>query len=119
MTTRRSVAEYLADIEAAATDCLEFVADTEFEAFEVDKKTIAAVVQKLSVIGEAANQIPSDVLQQAPEVDWGRIIGMRNRLVHGYYAIRLSIIWGAALDDLPPLIASIQRLQDGRRGGAG
>ena len=89
----------------------------EFDAFASDKKTIAAVVQKVSVIGEAANQIPINTRQQAPEIDWRRIVDMRNRLIHGYYEIRLPILWDVVQNRLPSLIAAVRRLLNAPDGG--
>ena len=46
----------------------------------------------------------------APEIPWHEIIAMRNRLVHGYFAVDLDILWTVAHDDLPELITTLEEL---------
>ncbi len=57
----------------------------------------------IQIIGEAANHLPEAVYQDYPDVEWNKIIGMRNILVHGYFAIDSDIIWNVVIDYLPKL----------------
>ena len=102
----------LEHIEIAAQDCLEFVANLSFAQFVADRKTRAATVWQICVIGEAANRIPVDVRRLAPEIDWRQMIGMRNMLIHEFHKIEYAIVWDVSQKDLLPLIASIRRLRD-------
>jgi uncharacterized protein with HEPN domain len=43
-----------------------------------------------------------------PEIPWPQIVGLRNRLIHGYDAVDLDILWQIIEHDLPPLIAALQ-----------
>jgi uncharacterized protein with HEPN domain len=106
----RGNSEYPKDIEIAATEAIEFVEGMDSGDFTGDRKTIAAVVQKITVIGEAAYVIPGDIRRLAPEIQWQDMIDMRNKLVHDYYEIRTETVWLTVQDDLPPLISSIRRL---------
>lgn len=108
----------LADIIAAAQECAEFVAGMEYADFAADPKTASAVIWQLCVLGEAANQVSPATRRDGGEIPWRRIVDMRNKLIHDYYDIKLEDVWDTVQDDLPPLIASIQRLQGGRDGGA-
>lgn len=99
-------------IETAAQDCLEFVANLSFEQIIADRKTRAAAVWQICVIGEAANRIPADVWRLAPEIDWRQMIGMRNMLIHEFHKIEYSIVWDVSQKDLLPLIASIRHLRE-------
>jgi len=54
--------------------------------------------------------IPQEVRALAPDVPWQKIIGMRNVLVHGYFAIDTDIVWDAATRDIPALKPSIEQL---------
>ena len=62
-----------------------------------------AVVRQLEIIGEAANNLSVDLREMHPEVTWGQIIGMRNRLIHAYFQVDLDIVWEVAGIDLPAL----------------
>ena len=88
MTTLRPDFFYLNDIEAAAQECRQFLAHVSFAEFTRDRKTWAAVMWQLCVIGEAANQISSTLRQQTPEIAWRPMINMRNKLIHDYYGIK-------------------------------
>ena len=63
-----------------------------------------------SIIGEAASRISEETRARHPNIPWTQIIGMRNRIVHGYFAIRLDRVWQTVQDDLPPLIAQLEAL---------
>jgi uncharacterized protein with HEPN domain len=91
----------------------EFIADMSFEVFEQDRKTINAVVRSLEVLGEAAKKIPDDLRSQAPSVPWRRMAGMRDKLIHEYFGVDLSIVWVVVTEELPPLRPDIVRLVQG------
>ena len=86
-----------------------------FDEFLEDRKTRAAVVWQICVIGEAANQVDSSILKRAPETDWRRMTNMRNLLIHEFHNIDYDIVWRTVQERLRPLIASIRRLRDGLR----
>lgn len=71
--------------------------------FQADSRTIDAVVRNLEIIGEASNAIPDEKKQRKPEIDWVAIKGLRNRIVHEYFALSLSVIWAIVQNDLPIL----------------
>ena len=58
-----------------------------YDEFIEDPKTIDAVVRNFEIIGEATNQLPDDVKLQNQNIDWHRIRGMRNRLIHQNFGI--------------------------------
>ena len=87
---------------------MSYVAGMEESAFRSDLKTQDAVVYRLGVIGEAARWT-SDAARAAIPMDWSAIIGMRHRLFHGYREIKLDLVWFTVTDDLPVLVAAIER----------
>lgn len=87
---------------------MSYVAGMRETEFVGDWKTQDAVVYRLGVIGEAARWL-SDETRAAITTDWAAIIGMRHRLFHGYRDIRLDIVWFTVSDDLPALVAGIER----------
>jgi len=75
-----------------------------------DRLLNLALVQLVTMAGEAANRVPADVQAQHPEIAWPSIVGMRNRLIHGYDKIDFDILWQTVTEDLPPLIASLEKI---------
>jgi len=83
---------YLADIVAAAGFIAEFISGCDFGEFEKSELIRSAVVQKLSLIGEAAARISAEVKDSHPEIPWPQIVAFRNILVHSYFGIEWEIV---------------------------
>jgi len=64
----------------------------------------------LEILGEAANRIPREEQARYPEIPWPQIIGLRNRLIHGYDSIDFDIMWQIVTIDLPPLVATLEKI---------
>lgn len=95
--------DYLQDIAESISDILEFVKDFTFEEFEQDKKTTYAVVRAFEIIGEAAKNIPEEIRRRYSGVNWKKMANMRNRIIHEYFGIDLSIVWETIRQDIPDL----------------
>ncbi len=106
----RDYHDYLNDILDAIDETDEFTEGMSYEAFAQDRKTINAVVRSLEVLGEAAKRIPDDLRALAPDVPWKRMAGMRDKLIHEYFGVDLSIVWAVSKDELPPLRPKIEGL---------
>ena len=72
---------------------------------DLDRERILelAVLRVLGVIGEAATRLPDEVRERHPEVPWGSIVGLRNRLIHAYDEVDLDIVWDILTLDIPDL----------------
>lgn len=79
-------------------------------AFEQDELLQGWFVRNLQIIGEAARSLPEAVRAQAPEIEWPKIVGMRNVLVHGYFDIDADIVWDAGSRDVLALKPRIEQL---------
>jgi uncharacterized protein with HEPN domain len=77
---------------------------------DTDPVLAAALERFIEVIGEAASKVSTGTRESAEEIPWRQIIGMRNRLVHGYAAVDHNIVWDVASVDIPALIVSLERL---------
>lgn len=75
----------------------------DYDSFLADDKTIDAVVRNFEIIGGAANRIDPDFRDTHPEIEWKRIRGLRNRIVHEYFGIDSSIVWEIIKRDIPDL----------------
>ena len=69
-----------------------------------------AIVRSVEIIGEAASQISEQYRNNHPNVPWAKIIGMRNRLVHGYFDIDYELVFSTVKIDLPILIVQVKQL---------
>ena len=78
--------------------------------FVKDSKTIDAVIRNFEIIGEAANRLPDDFKESHAEIDWHRIRGFRNRIVHDYMGIDYEIVWEIRDKYLIELIVSLERI---------
>jgi uncharacterized protein with HEPN domain len=82
------------------------------EDFLKDDKTIDAVIRNFEIIGEAANRIPDDIRDIFQLVNWHKIRGFRNRIVHDYMGIDYEIVWEIIEKDLDELLNKIKEIRD-------
>ncbi len=75
-----------------------------------DRMLELSLVRLVEIIGEAAARVETESREKYPSVPWPQIVGMRNRLVHGYDAVDLDVLWDTIIDDLPPLIAELEKI---------
>ncbi len=54
--------------------------------------TVDPVIRNFEIIGEATNRLPDDFKERFPNIDWHKIRGFRNRIVHDYMGIDYSIV---------------------------
>ena len=100
----------LADMVDYARRALTALEGRSREVLDTDTVLVAALERFVEVIGEAASRLSETTRESSPEVPWREIIAMRNRLVHGYFAVDLDILWTVVNDDLPELIDALERL---------
>ncbi len=98
------------DILDSAHKIIEYTQDISFEQFSNDSKTIDAVIRNFEIIGEAANRLPQDFMGTHNFIDWHRIIGFRNRIVHDYFGIDYSIVWQIKETFLSVLIEQLKQI---------
>lgn len=108
--SRRSVLLLLQDIQEACQNILNYTKDLSFDDFLDDAKTKDAVVRNFEIIGEAANKLPKDFLDENNQIDWTGIIGFRNILIHDYFGIDYEILWRIKSDNLLELYSKISAL---------
>lgn len=66
------------------------------------------VVRLLEIVGEAAARVSEPTRAKIQSVPWHAIVGMRNRIIHGYDQVNFDIVWKTVREDLPPLIGEIE-----------
>lgn len=105
--------EYLQHIALAILRIQRYVAGQSATAFAVDDKTQDAVLRNIEVIGEAARNVQrhhADFAAAHAQVPWAVMVGMRNRVSHGYFAVDWDLIWATVQQDLPTLSEQINAL---------
>lgn len=101
---------YLEDILEAIARIQRYTAGQSLPQFSQDEKAVDAVVRNLEVIGEAVKKIPDEMRQKHPSMEWRKIAGLRDILVHEYFGIDVEIIWDIVQNKLPPLERSVRSL---------
>jgi uncharacterized protein with HEPN domain len=95
------------DIIESGNKILLYTKDLSFEQFVNDDKTIDAVIRNFEIIGEAASRLPEEFRDQHSSIDWHKIRGFRNRIVHDYFGIDYVIVWEIKNNYLPILLREL------------
>lgn len=69
-----------------------------------------ALTHLVEIVGEAAGRLPPEIRRKHRAIDWPRIIGMRNRLIHAYDRVDLDVLWQTIDEDFPRLVDRIQKI---------
>ena len=77
--------------------------------FSADDMRIDAVIRNLEIIGEAAKNIPVEIREEYPDIEWKKIVGLRNILIHEYSGVDIDILWDVVKNKLPELENLIQK----------
>jgi uncharacterized protein with HEPN domain len=83
-----------------------------YEDLTHDKTTGHAVTRALEIIGEAAKNVPDPLKKAHPEIPWKFMAGIRDKVIHGYFAINYEIVWDVIQHKLPKLEPEIRLLYD-------
>jgi uncharacterized protein with HEPN domain len=94
----------------AVKEALAFSRDKSREDLDNNRMLTLAIVKELEIIGEAASKLTPEFKATQPHIPWADIIGMRNRLTHGYFDIDLDRVWDTVLEDLGPLCKDLEKM---------
>jgi uncharacterized protein with HEPN domain len=76
---------------------------------DTDRQLNLFLVRLLEIVGEAAGRVPAEERARHPEIPWPEIVGLRNRLIHGYDSVDFDILGQILSHDLPPLIGALEK----------
>jgi uncharacterized protein with HEPN domain len=108
--SKRSDDLLLNDILESITKIKLYTSNLNFDSFINDSKTVDAVIRNFEIIGEASNRLSEVFKENNVEIDWFRIIGFRNRIVHDYVGIDFEIVWSIIQNDLDSLLLNIEKI---------
>ncbi len=77
---------------------------------DTDRLLNLALVRLVEIVGEAASGVSRDVQSQYPQIPWAQVVSTRNRLIHGYDFLDFDILWQTITEDLPELIAILEKI---------
>ncbi len=94
----------------AARDAIKFAQGRSRRDLEADRMFALALVKCIEIIGEAAAGVSEDIQRNYNSIPWADIVGMRHRLVHGYFAVDMDRVWDTVSVDLPSLMAELEKI---------
>ena len=100
---KRTYSDYLSDIFVNIKRIEDFTKGLSFEKFVSDEKTIYAVIRALEIIGEAVKNLPVSLKSKYSKVPWKQMAGMRDRLTHAYFGVKIDVVWYTITDEIPKL----------------
>ena len=106
----RSQKLYLADIVESIDAIESFVVGMDLKTFALDRKTFAATVRELEIIGEAVRNISDDIKVRYPDVLWQEIRAFRNMITHEYFGVDVKIVWDVVQNELGALKQQVNRI---------
>ncbi|RJR15278.1 MAG: DUF86 domain-containing protein [Nitrospiraceae bacterium] len=107
---KRSARLYINDILEYMDRAENYVMSFSFEAFCKEEKTCDAVIRCIEVIGEAVKNIPETIRNQYPLIPWREIAGMRDKIIHAYFAVDFETVWLVVKEEIPRLKPHIKQV---------
>ncbi len=92
-----------------AREAIALVANRARVDLDRDRMLELSLTRLLEIVGEAANRVPSDQRAKHPAIPWADVVGIRNRIIHGYDLVDLDIVWRTVREDLPILVNELDR----------
>lgn len=106
---------FLDDMLVAIDKIKKYVDSLSYDSFSADEMRIDAVLRNLEVIGEAAGNIPIEIREMYPQIQWKKIVGLRNIIIHEYFGVDMDIVWDIIKNNLDDLRNHVQKaLLEGR-----
>ena len=99
--------EYVRDIQEAMVNTGAFVEGMEYSDYVSDVKTNMVIERAITIIGEAARNVPDEIRKRFPTVPWADMVGMRNFVTHAYFRVDRETVWKTITVVIPDLLPSI------------
>jgi uncharacterized protein with HEPN domain len=101
---------YLKDILFAIEKIEKYTKGLSHFEFKKNSLVIDGVVRNLEIIGEASKKLPTEIKNNLPDIEWKKMTGLRDILIHEYFGIDKDIVWDIIQNKLPSLKKKISEL---------
>jgi len=108
--TKREFIFYLEDMVLSMEKIANYLQNVDFEQFLKNDMVIDAVIRNFEIIGEAANNIPTDLQDKYPDIPWSKMYRLRNIVIHHYHGIDYEMIWEISHNHLPQNKMDLQKV---------
>ena len=98
---------FLNDIYFGCGKILDYVGTKQFREFRANPMMVDAVIRNLEIIGEASKKIPVSLKQKHSGIEWKKIAGLRDILIHEYFGIDYDVLWDIVKHNVPKLKSQI------------
>jgi uncharacterized protein with HEPN domain len=94
----------------SAKEAQSYLAERTRTDLDAERMLVHALVRCIEIVGEAAAKVSPQGRSEIPSIPWPDVVAMRNRLIHAYFDINLDLVWDTVVDDLPPLVAALEKV---------
>ena len=110
-------AERITHIISHAREAIAMLGGASLEDLERDRTRQLALNYLTAVVGEAANKLSNTTYDALPLISWGKVVGMRNILIHQYYEVETYVVHDTVVNSLPVLTAALDIFTENSQGG--
>lgn len=107
---RRGDKEYLLDILEGCRRIIRYTEGLSYEEFLSNEEKQDAVIRNIEVIGEAVKKVTSQLKDKYTQINWKKIAGMRDKLIHFYFGVKLEVVWVVTTKEIPELEGKIKEI---------
>lgn len=99
---------FIEDMKQSCKKIIRYTSLLDFKGFCGDEIKYDAVIRNLEIIGEAAKYVPEDIRSQFPKIEWRKVAGLRDILIHAYFGIDNVIVWNIITVKIPELLQALE-----------